>query len=1193
MIENSAHAPIENALTRRQDPNIPQRLAADPDSSVWVNASAGTGKTKVLTDRLIRLMLPRTDGRLGTPPHRILCLTYTKAGAGEMLNRIMETLSKWAGLPTPKLQKVLHEKVLGHEPSAAQLEKARSLFAEVVDTPGGIKIMTIHSFCQSLLGRFPVEAALPPDFTLMSEEEGRGLIKQARDGALQKLFAQADEVAEGHSQKREHELMLMLTRLQNGDQLIKLLNQLIGKRQKIINAVQNFQGLNALTRNIYQLHGFTPDTNPDELYQDFVGHFDIELFKEFATWLTLGGKKDNEKSALILDWLSVKDTLNPQELYLRLCDIFLLSKHDRPYNPAKKPQEERPDLSDRFYKIADELLRFCEKLNALETCRKTEAVMLLATDVITRYEGQKLKNHKLDYDDLILKAISLLQNAPSWVMYKLDGGIDHILVDEAQDSNPDQWIIIDALIKEFFAGIGQADETTRTLFVVGDEKQSIFGFQGSDPDVFQHYRQRFGADFKAAGLNWRDEPLNTSFRSVQAVLDIVDHCFDSEAQRVALTGKAKTAISHDAFRFGQAGHVELWPLIKAEPAAKAENWHVPRLDEGDKEDVDKQVNPQVKMAQHIAATLRGFLDKSEILESTGKALRAGDVMILVRNRSAFVDHMIRALKEQNIPVSGVDRMVLSAQVIVQDLLALGRFALLPDDDLSLACILKSPFIGLSEEDLLDLAYGRPNYQPLWVSLKNKAKDSAELTAIYEYLNAFILNVRESGAFDFFSGIIHSPCPRNEFTALRSFTGRLGVDCIDALEEFLSRCFDHDLQHRSDVQHFIHSFEQSEESIKREIDEGQNVVRIMTVHGSKGLQAPVVFLPDTIVTGHEKNKTERFLWTEDDSGLALPLWDNTKDASPLYLSAREALIEKNKKEYERLLYVALTRAEDRLYIGGYQKSTRGSPEEHSWYYTVQNALNNKEGVQEIECALGEVDERALIYKTQQSAEVKLHEQKPLIDGGAIDEAHRLPASFLAPPLEEAYNPPRPLQPSRPSEDDEVPALSPLKSANNENRFKRGNIIHALLQFLPEVEESERKPRAAHYLRAQMPEARDYDIEALIEEVFAILENPEYAPLFCGNSKAEVPLTGTVTDGQGHVNVISGQIDRLVVNNAKKQVLVIDYKTNRPAPRDAKDIPALYKKQMNAYRQLLKQVYSGYSIKTYLLWTDYTAIMEVEP
>lgn len=1187
---------------RTQKANIVQQNASTPEKSVWVNASAGTGKTKVLTDRLIRLMLPRQDGQDGTPPHRILCLTYTKAGAGEMLNRIMKILSEWSAYDDEVLQDKLHHEVLGQAPTSLQIKKAREIFAQVIDAPGGMKIMTIHSFCQSTLGRFPIEANLSPDFTVLSDSEAAAISKRARDRVLNDFIEQDENL--------HHKLAL----IQNAQDLAVILQDVQQKRQKFQNILHQSGGRDALIDKVYALHGIDTGTTEESLFTsltDRLGEYDLYALLEWLSQSTQ--KKDMQKKDAIDAWLHDRGG----DIRGRFEDFkkAFVSK-GKLQTPNKALCEEREDLVDVYMRIGEDILAFEEKLSAFETCMKTGLIITLGAQIIEAYTALKQAEQKLDYDDLILLTAKLLEKASSWVMFKLDGGIDHVLVDEAQDTSPEQWRIISKLVDDFFDGLSNDDDAVRTLFVVGDEKQSIYSFMQADPAVFHERRNYFKQRILSARRQWDETPLNISFRSTQSVLDLVDRVFDQDDMRSAATGDAQGQIHHEANRMGQAGHIEFWPLVNQNNQVEIDPWQAVNPDQIDSEDA------QAIVAERIASTLAGWIRDGETLTSTGEVIRPGDVMILVRNRGTFVEHMIRALKNYRIPVNGIDRMVLGKQIAVQDLCAAGRFALAPEDDLTLACLLKSPFIGLSEEMLFNLAYDREDGQSLWWALKKYVQQDAQgqdahLQKTFTWLLRLIEQASQKTAFDFFCGIAYGACPQDEFSGLRALCQRLGEECVDPLEEFINSAFDYDLKNRTTLQAFLQDFERDEAQLKREMEEGVDAVRIMTVHGSKGLQAPIVFLPDTILSSQEGRKMSNLLWP-DQTGLEVPLWSNvtTQGASQIYKDARAAAQKKQKDEYQRLLYVALTRAEDRLYITGYKngKMPKDGIAEDNWYESIRRgvlsyAQEEVEGENKLsdfilskeydhpfavqgdkgEDKEDEKSDPVLIVRSTQHAQAQTHKTKELMNIEHMDAALNDASFFIAP--EEEINPVKPLQPSKPLEDN-IAVRSPLKNNQEQKRFGRGILIHNLLQFLPDIAPENRHKAGMHFIEVQAPEYEEEQREDILREVLAITEGEAYHALFLPGTKAEVPITGKVTlPGQSKVHVISGQIDRLMIDEDQKEIWVVDYKTNRPPPRTAEDIQAEYRQQMLCYRLLLSDIYEGYAVRCFLLWTDQARLMEV--
>lgn len=1151
-----------------------QRQAADPSASVWVNASAGTGKTKVLTDRLIRLMLPRDDGRAGTPAHKILCLTFTKAGAGEMLNRVMSVLSDWAALPEDALAAKMEKDVLGHAPTPLQLREARKLFANVIDAPGGMNIMTIHAFCKSILGRFPLEAGLSPNFKQMSDSEAADMQRMARDKVLGDL-AQNPETAH---------LVADFAEVQNAQDMSSRIGDLVSRRAALDAILARHGGIDAVIARVYALHGMAVSATPDELVAAALAAFDDAALYEISGWLSAGKSSDVQRADRLRDWLTLP-ARGRHAKWAMLFESFITSSSGNRKAATKGIAAFRPDLVNLCEDICVVLEALKAGLYDLETCRRTSMLLRVGVRVKDAYRDMKAQRHMLDYEDLILKTVALLDRSPDWVKFKLDGGLDHILVDEAQDTNAAQWIIVEKLVDDFFNGAGQTEDVERTLFVVGDEKQSIYRFQGADPQVFHERRRFFEDQVNRGAATWRDVPLNISFRSTESVLGLVDRVFDTDGMRAALTDSAAGVITHTAHRAGQAGHIELWPVVKGEKAERADEWTLPEI-------TPMGADPKALLATRIASEIARWIDEGRVLPSRGRSVRAGDIMILVRNRDAMVEHLIRALKDNRVPVNGIDRMVLSQQIAVEDMVSAAQFALLPEDDLALAELLKSPFIGWDDDRLFAVAHKRRG--SLWDAVR-QSQDAS----VIAWLSALIRLCATKSAFGFFSALLTQGCPADSFSGLRALMQRLGQDCAEPVEEFMARVFEFDLSRRAQLQDFIQDFATREESIKRETEDHLDVVRIMTVHNSKGLQAPIVILPDTTRQPSDPKKLPSLLWPDGVDGMDVPLWHNkASEASAFFNAARDRFKQREIEESMRLLYVALTRAEDEVYVTGWQSASQKDLPEECWYCAVKAALDGMDGVAEypehaatLRDDAGKAAECVRGLTRAQDPSALTQKSKELIS--LTEATAHLPPAFFGPPAPEPQ-PPRPLQPSRPSQEDEneLVALSPLLAAQGTRRFRRGVLIHALLQFLPDIAPDGRDKAAHTYLQRQEPEMEEAQRRALITEVFAITESDDYRPLFTPDTRAEVPITGLVRmEGSDGIKtqVISGQIDRLRIT--PDSVWVVDYKTNRPAPREARNIPRQYRRQMDCYRELLQAMYPGREIRCFLLWTDHARIMEV--
>jgi ATP-dependent helicase/nuclease subunit A len=816
------------------------------------------------------------------------------------------------------------------------------------------------------------------------------------------------------------------------------------------------------------------------------------------------------------------------------------------------------DALDIMAAEAQRLVALDERMNAADMTIFTRDLCHLCAEIVRSYEALKARAGSLDFDDLILKTLALLKGRvgahgalnSGWVQYKLDQGVDHILVDEAQDTNPEQWQIVEALCDDFFAGDG-AGEDGRTIFVVGDEKQSIYSFQRASPEEFERMRQRFAAQVGAQ--RWRPVSMDISFRSTHSVLSAVDAVFAPDAVR---RGLGDAPVRHHSFRRGQAGMVEMWPLFEPdESAVKGGLWDMPTTVQ------NVQSGPQ-KLADHIAQSISEWIELGEVLPSHGRAVQAGDIMILVRKRGGFTAQISKALKTAGVPVGGVDRMVLGEQLAVQDLMAAARFALLPQDDLNLACVLKSPFVGMDEDGLYDVAQGRSG--DLWLSVQDKAR-----AEVVEYLRALMRMGQKYGPYAFMNWILQHPCPADEVSGRRSAQRRLGTDCLDAIDEFLNAALLYEQKHVSSLQHFIYAQERGTSEIKREQEEGGGFVRIMTVHGSKGLQAPIVILPDTVSSSASgpMRAGERFLWPKR-TGMAVPLWAAQKKGEVArYRAAVDVLSARVDDEYRRLLYVAMTRAEDRLYVAGALGKRKAS--EGCWYNVVRDGLMGMEGAQVFE------DGGVRVSHEQVNAPDRVAK----LSRRDVEQVETPAWLYETVSMEDEVA----LDVLRPSQILEV-AASPIEGTQ-EYRFLRGNLTHKLLQILPDMARDRWEAAAQAYLARYGRGLSDGVRASIVAETVAVLEHDEFADVFGADSRAEVPITGVIA-GRGLVN---GQIDRLVVRG--DDVLIVDFKTNRPPPRDVADIPQIYREQLQVYADVLRQIYPDKHVRGALLWTDGPHLMEV--
>lgn len=1141
-----------------------QSEAANPANSAFVSANAGTGKTHILVNRVLRLLLK------GDEPGRILCLTYTKAAAAEMENRLFNVLSKWVTMSEDELNETL-VKLLGSSPNIETKEIARRLFARAIETPGGMKVLTIHGFCEKLLQRFPLEADIPPNFNVLDETEAREILSNA----IEEVLRAALKTPNSNEAIALKEVIAYSTDAQFDNLIHAALSQ------RSIWGAKVASGGDAVMRSLLNILELDEKEDRSALIDKMLSVAPDELIESSVSLLRETGGKQNDKRAE--KFSSILKASSKQERIANLQQAFLTAKNEPLAEKSiatKDARETDPGLISRLIRAQQLFFQAFINYEKLNIAIATTELLQLADKITTSYERQKALRSGLDYQDLIERTAKLLttRQDAAWVLYKLDQGLDHILVDEAQDTSPDQWQVIAELTAEFFAGLGASEETReRTLFAVGDEKQSIYGFQGAEPKQFAEMGKKFNQRAKSAGKSFKNIPLTLSFRSTSAILQAVDHVFSDPQQQKALT-QEESGITHFSYRSDEAGLVELWPTERQQREEKDQAF-TPLV-------ATENENAKLRLCQKIAHTIKDWVEKSEILKSKGRPITPGDILILVRRRTQFAAPMIQALKSLNIPVAGADRIILTNELSVMDMMALGEFLLLPEDDLSLANVLKSPIFDLDDDDLFKLCYGRKG--SLWQSLRYFAKREDKYEAIARTLSQWLSRADIMPPFEFFASLLEGEGLRRKFIA------RLGAVAGDALDEFLNLCLQYDELEPPSLQGFLTWLQRTEAETKRDMEKGRDEVRVMTVHGAKGLEAEIVFLPDTCSTKTASqsdslltiNKKEQ---AAPDDQQAL-LWTlSNKGYVPAVKQARATRDTKEREEQMRLLYVAMTRAKDRLYITGFE-GVKGR-DKNCWYNIIENALQ-PHMKQHLDAAGNELLRLETGKSVSQIIE-KVSDDKPL----------------NVPPMPEYFQEKAPHEPVRtipvtpssiipyetPEDDEEKlpiePALLSPRQLGSEGRFIRGRLVHKLLEYLPDIEPGERRSAAETLSKHHGRPLTINHRKTIIDETLAILENPDFAPLFGPGSMAEVSLVAKLTPKKtGRTPILlSGQVDRLIVRD--NEILIVDYKSNRPSPRRLEDVAESYQAQLAAYRIALREIYPNHSVKSALLWTDGPFFMEI--
>ena len=1114
--------------------SVAQLAASDPAASAFVSAHAGTGKTKLLIDRLLRLMLGGAD------PARILCLTYTKAAAAEMAIRLQARLGGWVAMPDAVLDAALAELLVPADTAHRQL--ARALFARVLDLPGGMRIGTIHAFCQSLLKRFPLEAQISPHFQLVDEVDARVALEQVREATLP--TADPGALAE-------------LAGLVNADGFAALIGALEAQRARLTVAL----GLPrpALEAAMRRVLGVTAPGEAALLAAAVAWPDEMPLRSAVELAARHGSDSVKTRAFKILDWLSLLPDLR-QARWAQWTELFMLSDGE-PRGPSVFANGKLAQIYAHIIPtcLAEQarILDVEEQRRALRLASASAALLRLAAPILRDYAAVKDRRALLDYDDLIGRTGSLLERSgAAWVLFKLDGGLDHLLLDEVQDTAPAQWAIADRLTGDFFTGEGARSETAlaRTVFAVGDRKQSIYSFQGAEPGEFDRWRDIYAGRVTHARLPWHHGVLDLSYRSTAPVLGLVDAIFAAAGAEAGVYD-GSGATTHAVARLGQAGSVEVWPPTPRPERPPHTPWTVPERNQA-------QSSAPQTLVGHLAAWIAQQTGGGVRLESANRPLLPGDVLVLVRRRNDFSRALVCALKGLGVPVAGLDRMVLADQPAVQDLLALCQVLLLPQDDLTFAEMLVSPLGGLTDDSLLQLATGRQG--SLRGALSRRAAERPDWQFAEDFFTALLARVDYAQPHALLSEALGPLGGRARLFA------RLGAEAAEPIDELLAAALRFAGVHPPSLQGFLHWLRLSAAEVKREAEAAGDTVRVMTVHGAKGLEAPLVILPDTTSLPPDKPDLE---WVMDEgTGAELPLWQPSRALRCRAVENRRAAKSAARlREYHRLLYVALTRAKDRLLVCGWALH---KPKPGNWHELVTSGMVGLNAdARDFTAWPGQ----SLVFSVPQTAAttrlpagIAEPPPAPPVWAGASPDWRPLPL-----PPEPAL--PRPLAPSRPEGIDlgsVPPARSPLLQTGG--GFGRGLALHTMLQHLPDLPEAARAPAAAAFAGRMTGDAA-----ALTDQALAVLRSPALTELFGPGSRAEQPIAGVVAG-----RVISGQVDRLAVLPGR--VVIADYKTGA-TPAGAAAVPVLYLRQMAAYRAVLAQLYPERTIECLLVWTEGPTVM----
>lgn len=1120
-----------------------QRPAVEPDETVWLSASAGTGKTQVLSARVLRLLLQD-----GVRPEQILCLTFTKAGATEMATRVNDVLARWVRMPSVQLFRDLE--AIGAESGPDAQARARTLFAAVLDSPGGgLRIQTIHGFAQWLLSAFPIEAGMMPGTRAMEDRD--------RDLLVRQILAELPVEAEQRGDRQVTEAIAALSLRMTAEQLEGWLLRCAGAREL-------WFGPGAwqvpLRPRIDRLLGLGEDAAAGLV--DLCGDdaFDCAALRQVVTAQAAWGTKTGLAAADCgVGWLNASPATRLERLDELHKALFTLDGAPRSLAAMLKQDA---DYERAIERVRDSIGRAIERRALIDLADLLEPALTLGRRFALAWDEAKAREGFIDFDDQIRHAAHLLKEQADgeWVRFKLDRRFDHILVDEAQDTNQAQWDIIDALIEDFFAGQGQRGDALRTLFVVGDYKQAIFRFQGTSPENFAAARERVRQRMLGIDRDLLDLGLGRSFRSSQPVLDFVDRAIALIGpERFGLDAPPEPHIGYDG-----SGLVTLWRPIGGESDEAEEDGER----DGPLGEQGWLSRPDRLLADRIARQVRGWMDEGFSLAKGGlRRAGPGDVMVLVRKRKELAGLIVARLHAHGVPVAGVDRLRLGAPLGVKDLIAALRFSAQPLDDLNLANLLVSPLIGWSQADLLDHAWREKGVR-LWTHLRDNAKPETDeaMTRLFELLARADYETPQA----LLHWLLVGP-----WRGRRKLVARLGREVEDPIDELLNAAFAHAAGNTSSLVSFLQWFDANAGELKREAGRNEGLVRVMTVHGAKGLQAPIVILADA-ADDPDASPPRGLTLPERVPGMPprevpLPPLAKHERVGAVEMAELRAKTEE-RQEHWRLLYVAMTRAEEALFIGGAMGGRSKELKPDSWYAALRPLFEAADTEAQADDLWG--------------ARWELGTRAPPAPGVVIDIAPpaALPA-WATQPIGPEPRPPRPLAPSSSGEEDAAePPSAPSAAARA--AAERGVLIHRLLERLPEVEAGARRDAATAWLARAAPSLDEAARDEIAAAALAVLEDPQWAAVFGPDSLAEVPIAATVGG-----RVIAGTIDRLVLG--ADTIRIVDYKTGRRPPDSLEQVAPAYIRQMAAYAAALRVIHPAMQVEAALLYTQTPKLIAIPP
>ena len=1122
--------------------------ALDTQTNISVSASAGTGKTYLLVSRLLRLLLENTT------PNSILAITFTRKAANEMYERLNERLFSLTKADDKELIQELAGLGLDH----SFVDKARQLYEDHLLHAEKIKITTFHAFCHDLLQRFPLEAGISPGFdllqssTLLKHQAWQHLLQKATDNPSSTINNYLETIFNECSSPSAVEELLLDDFLEHRSDWWALTH---GTNNAVEHAYNN-------TRRTLGLDKEKDNKTKETVLENTTR----QSLLEFTQLLARHKTKTNQGFVDLLSVLLEKELLDFDEL-MRLHSVFFTTQGLlRKRTSSKSQAKSMGDVGEaNFLKLheslADNIATLVDKQRRQLTATFNYAWLNLGQELLSIFQDLKQQQNLLDFSDLEWKVYQLLSESDqsTWVQYKLDQRIDHILIDEFQDTNPTQWHMLYPLLEEI-ANNPDERERKRSLFIVGDTKQSIYRFRRAEPSLF------------SASQDWLSKQtskhktvhLDSSRRSSPAIIDLFNQVFTHTSMGERLSGFQK----HETHHRTLWGHTEILPLIP-----------LPEIEEDDSEDPQEislrnpleeprliEVDQRFELeGQLIAEKIQQLVNSQIAINVNGvkRNIDYGDIMILVKKRRHVADYE-KALLKANIPFLGTQRKSLLNTLEIQDIIQLCNVLLAPNNNLALAVVLRSPIFSCDDEDLMTLAShaqlsSSSWYQALETLVEAKQTDTNQsdkgLHYTYSLLKAWREWVGILPVHDLLDRIYH------QGNIIKRYAQAFPLHVVNRvranLTHFVELALEIDSGRYPSLHKFIYQLElldQRDESPDELLSNGnQQAVRLLTIHSAKGLEAPIVFLADA-TNNEPRNRRHHALidWPK-----------NSRSPQHFFLSSmhRDSISQQlidNEKEKDitedaNLLYVAVTRARQMLFISGVEPR-KGSWED-SWYgqiaQSVASDFDTDKGWQN---SFGQA-------QSVTANDTELHTEKSTTLG----------TQLIA------------LQQNAKLDND----IGDSNDTVDKEAVAYGDTVHHLLNLLTagrlnHTTDLEQARRHCYSL------PQDVDFNACWDEAVTVFTEPSLQYLFDPSLYKKAYNEQAIHVKNSRDKISYGIIDRLLVND--DEAIIIDYKTGQHSD-NLHEAAEAHRQQLSRYRQAVKTLWPDKQTRAAIVFTAHKLMIEL--